>query len=102
MSRVGYNERRSLPPGCVDPSGATSYTTDVCSVLGFCRDGDVRAIVLLAGEDDLAVDECVERVVLTDPDACTWVMLSTTLADDDVTSLGVLTTEEFYSESLTF
>ena len=74
----------------------------MCSVLGFCRDGDVRAIVLLAGEDDLAVDECVERVVLTDPDACTWVMLSTTLADDDVTSLGVLTTEELYSESLTF
>ena len=74
----------------------------MCSVLGFCRDGDVRAIVLLAGEDDLAVDECVERVVLTDPDACTWVMLSTTLADDDVTSLGVLTTEEFYSESLAF
>jgi len=76
--------------------------TDVCSVLGFCRDGDVRAVVLLAGEDYLSVDQCIERVILTDPYACTWVMLSTTLADDDVTCLSVLTTEELYSESLTF
>ena len=76
--------------------------TDVCSVLGFCRDGDVRAVVLLAGEDYLSVDQSIERVILTDPYACTWVMLSTTLADDDVTCLSVLTTEELYSESLTF
>jgi hypothetical protein len=41
-------------------------------------------------------------VVLTDTYACTWVMLRATLADDDVTSLSVLTTEELYSESLTF
>ena len=73
--------------------------SDVCSVLGLSRDGDVRAVVLLASEDHLTVDQCIERVVLTDTYACTWVMLRATLADDDVTSLSVLTTEELYSES---
>jgi hypothetical protein len=76
--------------------------SDVCSVLGLSRDGDVRSVVLLTREDYLTVDECIERVVLTDTYACTWVMLRATLADDDVTSLSVLTTEELYSESLTF
>lgn len=76
--------------------------SDACSVLGLSRDGDVRAVVLLASEDHLTVDQCIERVVLTDTYACTWVMLRATLADDDVTSLSVLTTEELYSESLTF
>ena len=76
--------------------------SDVCSVLGLSRDGDVRSVVLLTREDYLTVDECIERVVLTDTNACTWVMLRATLADDDVTSLSVLTTEELYSESLTF
>lgn len=76
--------------------------SDVCSVLGLSRDGDVRAVVLLASEDHLTVDQCIERVVLTDTYAYTWVMLRATLADDDVTSLSVLTTEELYSESLTF
>ena len=76
--------------------------SDVCSVLGLSRDGDVRSVVLLTREDYLTVDECIERVVLTDTDTYAWVMLRATLADDDVTSLSVLTTEELYSESLTF
>ena len=76
--------------------------SDVCSVLGLSRDGDVRSVVLLTREDYLTVDECIERVVLTDTYACTWVMLRATLADDDVTSLSVLTTEELYPKSLAF
>ncbi len=76
--------------------------SDVCSVLGLSHDGDVRSVVLLTGEDHLAVDQSIERVVLTDTYAYAWVMLRATLADDDVTSLSVLTTEELYSESLAF
>lgn len=76
--------------------------SDVCSVLGLSRDGDVRSVVLLTREDYLTVNQSVERVVLTDTDTYAWVMLRATLADDDVTSLSVLTTEELYSESLTF
>ena len=76
--------------------------TDVCSVLGFCRDGDVRAVVLLACEDDRSVDKRVEGVVLTDTYTYTWVVLRTTLTYDDVTSLSVLTAEELNTKSFAF
>ena len=74
----------------------------MCSVLGLSRDGDVRAVVLLACEDNRSVDKRVEGVVLTDTYTCTWVVLRTTLTYDDVTSLSVLTTEELYPKSLAF
>lgn len=70
--------------------------------LGFSRNGDVRAVITLAREDDRTIDEGIERVVLADTYACTWVVLRTTLAYDDVTSLSVLTTEELYAKSLAF
>ena len=79
-----------------------SFSELPLSRLGLCLDRDVGAVVALAREDDRTIDQCIEGMVLADTDPCTWVMLRTTLADDDVTSLSVLTTEELYSESLTF
>ena len=79
-----------------------SFSELPLSRLGLSLDRDVGAVVALAREDDRTIDQGIEGMVLTDTDPYTWVMLRTTLADDDVTSLSVLTTEELYSESLTF
>ena len=79
-----------------------SFSELPLSRLGLCLDRDVGAVVALAREDDRTIDQGIKGMVLTDTDPYTWVMLRTTLADDDVTSLSVLTTEELYSESLTF
>lgn len=74
----------------------------MCSVLGLSRDGDVRAVVLLACEDNRSVDKRVEGVVLTDTYTYTWVVLRATLTYDDVTSLSVLTAEELNTKSFAF
>lgn len=41
-------------------------------------------------------------MVLADTYTSTWVMLSATLANDDVASLSRLTTEELYTEAFAF
>ena len=46
------------------------------------------------------VYESVESVVLTDGNVVTWVVLSTALANDDVTSYALLTAEDINAESL--
>lgn len=79
-----------------------SFSELPLSRLGLCLDRDVGAVVALAREDDRTIDQCIEGMVLADTNPYTWVMLRTTLADDDIPSLSVLTTEELYPKSLTF
>jgi hypothetical protein len=46
------------------------------------------------------VYECVERIVLTDGNVATRIVLRTALANDDVTSYALLTAENLNAESL--
>ena len=79
-----------------------SFSELPLSRLGLSLDRDVGAVVALAREDDRTIDQGIEGMVLSDTDPYTWVMLRTTLADDDIPSLSVLTTEELYPKSLAF
>jgi len=69
---------------------------------GLCvRDHRYNALVELAlVELNGSVDECKQSVILTDGHVVTRIVLRTALANDDVTSQALLTSENLDAESL--
>lgn len=62
---------------------------------------NIRTIVLLLSEYNHTVNQCEQSVILTHTYILTWVVNSTTLTNQNVTCLCILTTENLNSESLT-
>ena len=60
---------------------------------------DVRFVISLLTEADTTVDQSVKSMVLTDTYIQTWVVNSTSLTNEDVTSLYYLITIFLDSES---
>ena len=70
---------------------------------GLLSDGSnahVRLTRTLLAEANGTVNQCKQSVVLTHTDVLTGIVYSTALANDDVTSLSELTTEQLNAQSL--
>ncbi len=70
--------------------------------LGFSlnrNDRDCRTILATTLESHNTVSKCEQSVVLTDTYILAWIVYSTTLTNEDVTSFSILTTEQLNTES---
>jgi len=65
------------------------------------KDGDKRLAFFLLLELDDAIAQGIQGVILAHADVLARIVLRAALTNDDVASNGGLSTEKFYSESLT-
>ena len=78
------------------------FLFDNCFRLSFCFGNNVhRALVVTTFvEFHCTVNESIERIVFTDGNILTGIVLCATLANDDVACQTLLTTPDFHAESL--
>lgn len=68
-------------------------------VLVHCANRNVATVIAFLAELNDTIGQSIEGMIFTDTYVLTWVVLGTTLADDNITGDASLTSENFHAEA---